>query len=321
MQIIKKFFFAPLFLASIVILFYDYKLILDKYLEVFFGDWGGLYDLGILAIILTLASFFYCIYITFTQDIKYVFLVVLAAALIPFIYLNSALSIVLAIGFSLSMILTYFNLMTNLKSYVTFLPINLLGGPIKTLTTVLLISLSVGFYFHSNTIIQTQGFKIPDPVVDWAIDLTLNQSNIPVRGEKYLAQAPTQEQIEMLKQNPDLLEQFGLNPDDLDQFIIDENPSQSPNQNAINLIPSLPTANIKDIVKAQISNSLDQIFKPYLFAIPMVLAFLFYSITSFALWIISIFLNPLILLIFYIFEKSGFIKFTTETRVVKKLVI
>lgn len=320
MQNLKKFLFIPPFLISIAILFYDYKLILDKYLGVFFGDWGGLYDMGILAIILTLTSFFYCIYITFTQDIKYAFLAMLAAALIPFIYLDSALAIVLTIGFSLSLILTYFNLMTNLKSYVTFLPVNLLAGPIKTLTFVFSLCLSIGFYFYSNTIIQTQGFKIPDPIVDWAIDLSLNQSNITVKGAKYLAQAPTQEQIEMLKQNPELLEQFGLNPDNLDEFLIDES-IQTPNQNAVNIIPSLPTANLKDLVKAQVSNSLDQILKPYLFAIPMILAFLFFSLASFALWLVSLLLNPLIFLVFYILEKTGFVKYEKEMREVKKLVV
>lgn len=312
---IKKLLFAPVFLSLLLTLIFLYKLVLDKYLEVFFGAWGGMYELGIIALVIMLSSLSYCLYISFTQDVKYYLALAVLGSLTPFIFLNPSLSLIACIGILASTSFAYFSLKESLKTYVNFQPANLLSTPVKTLSTLLLLSLTLVFYFHSNSIIQREGFKIPGPIIDWAIDLSLQGTNIPVKGEKYLAQTPTltSEQLELLKQNPEVLKQFGLNPGDLDNL--------APNQNAVKVIPSLPTANIRDIIKSQITGSLDQIIKPYLFAIPAILAFLFYSLTSFVLWMLSIFLSPAIFLIFYILEKTGFLKFEKEMREVKKMVV
>lgn len=324
MPYIKKLVFAPLFLSLVLILIYLFKLVLGKYIEVFLGTWGGLYELGLISLIIILASLSYCLYITFTQDVKYYLGLAIIGSLIPFIFLSPPLALVTAIGFFISLSVTYFNLMSGLKTYVNFQPAAILSFPVKTLNTFLVLSLSLVFYFHSNSIIATQGFKIPDPVLDWAIDLSL-QGNVPVRGEVYLAQAATlsPEQLNLLKQNPQLLEQFGLSQNDVDNFLQNTAPQsiQSINQNAGRTVSSLPGMNLKDTVKTQITNSLDQLIKPYLFAIPILLAFLFYSICSFALWIFSVFLSPAILLVFYVLEKTDFIKFANETRIVKKIII
>ncbi|MBI2593548.1 hypothetical protein HYW44_02815, partial [Candidatus Daviesbacteria bacterium] len=272
------------------------------------------------------SSLTYCLYITFTTNVKYYLALASSGSITPFIFLKPELALIAGIGFLISLSIAYFNLSTNLKTYVNFAPVNLLSSPIKTLNTLMLLSLTLVFYFHSNTIIQTRGFKLPEPIIDWAIDLSMQGANIPVKGEKYLAQLPTlsQEQINLLKQNPEILKQYGLDPKDLDELIPNENSGpdiKSPNQSAVKITPSLPTANLKDIIKAQITDSLDQIIKPYLLAIPIILAFLFYSLVSFALWILSFFLSPAILLIFFILEKTGFIKFEKETREVRKLVV
>lgn len=277
MPIIKKIVFVPVFLILLATVIYFYQPILNQYLEIFFSKYGGLYEFGILAIILTLASLSYCLYITLTQNIKFASPVVIAALFIPFIFLKPQLALIIGIGLFLSLTITYFTLQIALKNYVNFQPGKLLTSPIKTLNTLIVLTLAFGYFLNANSIIQTQGFKIPDTLVDWAIDLSLNQASVPVKGEKYLAQLPT--------------------------------------------LTHLPQANLKDIMKAQISDSLDQLIKPYLFAIPLILAFLFYSLVSFCLWIIGMFINPLILLIFYIFEKTNFIKFDKEMREVKKIVI
>lgn len=164
---------------------------------------------------------------------------------------------------------------------------------------------------------------MPDQVIDWAVNLSLSQAGIPVKGEKYLAQALTPEQVELLKQNPDVLEQFGLKSSDVDQFVQADQPeNKSANRSAVKTAPAVSgNLNLKDMIKSQISNSLDEMTKPYLFAIPFILSFLFYSIASFYLWVFSLFLSPVILLLFSILEKTGFIKFTNETRVVKKIII
>lgn len=321
MHLIKKLLLAPLFLSLLLTLFYLYKLVLDKYLEVFLGKWGGIQELGLIALVIIFASLTYCLYISFAQDIKYHFILAVIGSFIPFIFLQPPLALIAGIGFLISLSIAYFNLSTNLKTYVNFAPVNLLSSPVKTLNTLLLLSLTLVFYFHSNSIIQQKGFKLPEPIIDWAIELSLQGTNIPVKGEKYLAQAPTltQDQINLLKENPQLLEQFGLKASDLDQLT--PTTVNSPAPNPVQIIPSLPTANLRDIIKAQITDSLERIIKPYLLAIPIILAFLFYSLVSLCLWILSFFLSPTILLIFYLFEKTGFIKFEKEMREVKKMVV
>lgn len=325
MPFLKKIIFAPVFLVFIVSVIYFYQPILNQYLDIFFSSYGGLYEFGILAIIITLTSLSFCLYITFTQDIKFAVPLALATLAIPFIFLKPQLALIVGIGLLLSLTITYFTLQISLKSYVNFQPGNLLSGPIKTLNTFIVLVLAFGFFLNANSIIQTQGFKIPEALIDWAIDLSLQGQNIPVKGERYLAQLPslTQEQLDLLKQNPQVLEQYGLDPNDLDEFVPGANSSTpaSTNQAAVQVVPSLPGMNLKDIIKAQITDSLDQMIKPYLFAIPFVLAFLFYSLTGFCLWIVSMFINPVIFLMFYIFEKSGFLKFEKEMREVKKIVV
>lgn len=325
MSFVKKITFAPLFILLIAVTFYFYKIILDRYLDIYFGSYGGLYEFGLLSIPLLLTGLTYCLFVTFTQDFKYAFGIAVIAVLTLFIFLPANLSLVIACGILISLIVGYFNLQTELKSYVNFLPAKILKNPIKLINTFLLLSLTFGYFLHANSIIQSKGFKIPDSIIDWAIDLSLQGQNIPVKGVKYLAQLPTltQDQINLLKQNPEVLKQYGLNPADLDQLVPEANSKsmKTPNQNAVQVIPSISGMNLKDIIKAQIADSLDQMIKPYLFAIPFVLAFLFYSLASFCLWIASMFINPIIFLLFYIFEKTGFLKYETEMREVKKIIV
>lgn len=322
---IKKVIFAPLFLGLTATLYYLFKLVLDKHLEVFLGEWGGMQELGLIALVIIFLSLTYCLYITFTQSVKYFAPLAISGSLTPFIFLKPEFALIASVGFLISFSIVYFNLQTSLKTYINFQPVNLLSTPVKTLNTLLVLSLAICFYFQSNTIIQKEGFKIPEPVIDWAIDLSMKGASIPVKGEKYLAQIPAlnQEQINSLKQNPEILKQYGLDPKDLDELTPTVNSSSNINQsqNALNITPKLPGGNLKDMLKAQITDSLDQIVKPYLFAIPIVLAFLFYSIAGFALWILSFFLSLTILLIFFILEKTGFIRFDKEMREVKKMVV
>jgi hypothetical protein len=322
---IKKLVFAPLLILFLVATIYFYKIILDKYLDIFFGSYGGLYEFALLSLPLVLVSLTYCLFVTFTQDFKYALGVGIIAALTPFIFLSTNLSIVISVGLLISFILAFFNLQSELKSYVNFQPAKLFKSPIKFLKTFILLALTFGYFLNANSIIQTQGFKIPDSVMDWAIDLSLKGQGVPVKGVKYLAQIPTltPEQLELLKQNPEVLKQFGLDPKDLDEFAPTQNSptAKSPNKTSVQVIPSLPGANLKDIIKAQMTTAFDAMIQPYLFAIPFLLAIMFYSLASFTLWLLSLFLSPLLMFTFYILEKTGFIKFEKEMREVKKIVV
>lgn len=325
MSPLKKLIFAPLFLVFLTASIYFYKLILDAYLDVFFGTYGGLYEFALLAIPLILASLSYCLFVTFTQDIKYAFAVAAISAMTPFAFLSLNLSIVIAAGIAISLIIVYFNLQTSLRSYINFQPTTLLKGPIKLLNIFILLTLTFGYFLNVNSIIQTQGFKLPDSLVDWAVNMSLSSQGMNFKGEKYqLAQVITPEQIELLKQNPAVLKQYGLKPEDLDALAPSTTTAtqSSPGQNNTTITATqLPPGNLKEVLKTQINNMLDQTLKPYLFVIPILLAFMFYSLASLILWLLTLFLSPIIQLIFYLFEKSGFIKFEKEMREVKKIVI
>jgi len=325
MSPLKKVIFAPLFLVLITCSIYFYKLVLIAYLDVFFGTYGGLYEFSLLAIPLVFASLAYCLFITFTQDFKYTFVLILLTALIPFAFLDLYLSIVIGIGLVISLTIVYFNLQTNLRSYVNFKPTDLLKGPIKLLNTFILLTLTFGYFLNANSIIQTQGFKIPDSLIDWAVDMSMSSQSMNFKGEKYLlAQALTPEQVELLKQNPALLQQYGLKPEDLDALAAPTSTQQTTQTKTSRpeTSPSLqPQGNMKNLIKTQINNMLDQTLKPYFFVIPILLAFMFYSLASLITWLLTLLLSPFIQLIFSLFEKSGFIKYEKEMREVKKIVI
>lgn len=323
-MILKKLIFAPPFIVLSCGILFLYSPLLNQYLEIFFKPYGGLYELSLVTTAILLSSLCYGIYITLTQDIKFALVAAILASAIPFFFLSSTLALVISIGFLISLTITYFNLQTSLRSYINFQASALLTAPIKLLSTFILLTLTFGYFLSTNSIIKTQGFEVPETLIDWAVDLSLKGQGPPVLGKKYIAQTPTltQEQLEMLKQNPQILEQYGLGAEDLEQFVPEATtPTTSPNKNAVSVVPQLQGANLRDVIKAQISNTLDEIIQPYLFAIPFLLALMFYSLGSLTLWIGSLFLSPLISLIFYLFEKSGFIKFEKEMREVKKIVI
>lgn len=301
MAILKKIIFGLLFLASISALIYAYKLVLSSYLDVYFKAYGGLYEFGLISILIILASLFFCLFVTFSQSFKYAGPLALLGSLSSFLFLTTNLSMVVGICLFLSLTLVYFNLQTMLKSYITFQPASLLNGPIKLLNTFILFSLAFGYFLNANSIIQTQGFKIPEAIINWSVDLTLRMQG-------------TQD-LNLLKQNPDILKQLGINPNDLGSM------PQSQNKDSVKVVPSLPGINGRDIMNAQTGNMLDLVLKPYIFAVPFILTVMFYSYPSFILWVISIFLSPIILFIFYLFEKSGFVKFEKEMREVKKMVV
>lgn len=325
MSAVKKIIFAPFLILFITMTIYFYKLILDKYLEVYFSNYGGLYEFALLSLPLLFVSLSYSLFVTFSQDFKYALGVTVIASLTSFIFLSTNLSIVISLGLLISFILAFFNLQSELKSYVNFQPAKLLKSPIKLLNTFILLTLTFGYFLNANSIIQTQGFKIPDKVMDWAIDLSLKDQGVPVKGVKYLAQIPTlsKEQINLLKQNPQVLKQYGLDPKDLDQLVPADNTSsvKSANRNAVQVVPTPTGANLKDIIRAQMGNAMDAMIKPYIFIIPLLLAILFYSMASFTLWILSFFLSPILMLIFLMLEKTGFIKYEKQMREVKKIVI
>lgn len=86
-------------------------------------------------------------------------------------------------------------------------------------------------------------------------------------------------------------------------------------------IPQAAQELTNDLIKQTVSEQLQNFIKPYLGFVPSLLAIvLFFTLQSLTS-LINLANLPLLWITFYILEKSGFIKFTTEMRPVKKMII
>lgn len=294
MNYVKKLSLVPIFVLTLFLFFVLVKPFLGSTEILFSTNLESLIQLLILSLLLTLSSLFIIIFIALSQDIKITLPVLFLTALLPLLVIPTFAGILISVATLISFGFIY-PLTTNvLKSYITFEPSKLFSSMIKNLTTFLIISVSIGFFYTSKAAIEQNGFTIPDNLIDQALKLSPQ-----LLDESPQFQLPT-EQISLLKDNPKLLQQSGLNPNFLNSFT-----------------KSDPNEILKETLKIQFQ----QMIKPYLNFLPIILTFVFYSILAFGAWILSFFISPILWLLFYLMEKTGYVKFTTETRQIKKLVI
>lgn len=289
MTILKKLIFAPFSLIVFGFLIYRLNPLFASYDVIFSLSFNTLIEFIILASLILLTSLLFTLFATIAQDFKIVALVTLMAILMPLALTISPLSVILMVGTLISLLLSYFTLGNNLKTYLTFEPGPILGPAIRHLSTFLVLVISLSFFLSVNKTIQEDGFEIPDSLIDTAIKIAA-----PSETTTQEAQAP--------KFSINQLEQYEIDPKVLDSLSRDQI-----------LLQNL----IKQTLKDQIQN----VLKPYLGIIPAVLAILlFFTLLSFVS-ILNLFIYPLLWIIFYILERSGYIKFTTEQRTVKKMVV
>lgn len=85
--------------------------------------------------------------------------------------------------------------------------------------------------------------------------------------------------------------------------------------------PKAPQNLTQDLIKQTVKDQLQNLIKPYTNFIPAGLAIILFltlqALTSF----VSLLIYPLLWIIFYILEKTGFVKFEVEQRPVKKLAV
>lgn len=304
MPYIKKLAFAPLFLISLAFLFYFVNPFLKSTDIIFSLSLESFYQIIILSLLLITSGIFYVLFATCSQDWKYIIPVSLLASILPLFFVPLNIGIILAVSTLAILILTFSMLEVKLKTYLTFQPAVLLSPSVRQFTTLLIFATSFVYFLSINNQIQTQGFQIPESLIDTAIQAS-TPTQMPKENNFSLPEIP-QEQLEMLKQNPQLLSQFGLDANSLDQLIGNSSSSEDLSQN---------------LIKNTVKDQLNQVFEPYLPIIPIVLAVLFFltlqSITAF----LSILISPLFWATFKILEKTGFVKFATEMREVRKLVV
>lgn len=259
---------------------------------------AAMITLALLIGFLLLTGVFFVIFATLASDWKLILPVSILGTLSALFFIPLNLSIILMVGSLLTFIISNFSLQKNLSSYLTFQTKLLFIPSIHQIILLLTLSTSLVFYLSANTKIHQEGFKLPESLTEFVSQIVSSQMPAELDSSQVNL---SPEQTVLLKQNPQLLQQYGLDP------------------NMLNSIekPSLQKVAIKVEMQKQIQNLLD----PYTNFVPAILAMLFfltlYSITS----LLTFLLNPLLWAIFLILEKTGFTKYQIEMRKVEKLIV
>lgn len=308
MLILKKLIFAPVFLIVFILLIFNLTPFLKSYDFIFSLSMNTFIGLLVLSALISLASFFFILVGTLALDWKIVLAVGLISSAIPMLFIDPALGLILAVAIFISFLLTYVSLDNSLKSYLTFKPEVLLGPSIRHLSGLLILSFCLIYFLSSNKLIAQNGFSIPDSLIDTALKMT--PMNVASEQESLPALLPTinPEQIELLKKNPELLRQSGLDPKILDTL------SQPKSAKA-------PQALTNDLLKQTVKDQIQNFIKPYQNFIPAGLTILLFITLQSLVSILNLLVYPLLWLIFFILEKTGFVRFEVEQRPVKKLVV
>jgi len=308
MHLLKKLIFALPFLIVFTVLIFQISPLLASYDFIFSFSLTTLTDLILISLLFFFSGFLFVLFATLASDWKIILPVGILASAIPLVFAQSALNLILAVIIFVSLLFTNLLLDNVLKSYLTFQAGALLGPKIRNLSTHLVLSFCLIYFFSLSKIIAQNGFQIPDSLIDTALKITGSATPNIQSEEMNLPQIPP-EQLDLLKKNPDLLKQYGLDPKLLDTLTAPQKSTAAP----ANLTNEL----IKQTVKDQVQNFI----KPYLNFIPAGLAILLFFTFQAFISIANLLISPLLWLIFLILEKTGFTKFTVEQREVKKLVV
>lgn len=318
MQIVKKIIFALPFLFS----FFLFCQQLDSFLQnpgsIISFSIEGLTQQGLLLAFLLISSFFFIIFATLAFNWFIVLPVLALASFFPFLLTTAPLNFTLISGFLLFFTFTYFLLERKLNSYLTFQSTALVIPAIKRTTTLIIIVSSFAFYLGANMEIANHGFKLPPSLIDTVVQFAMNQqggnvNNLDVEVNTNGSPVLTPQQAALVKQNPALMQQFGITAADVDRALQQSGSSTKTQPQ--------PSTSISNTVRSTIDQQVSQIIKPYIQYIPIVYTAIFFGNLLLLAWIFSLFLVPLVALLFFILEKIGFTKYVTEMREVKKLVV
>lgn len=312
MDVVRKLFFAPFFLFSLVVmLIFADQLLVDPLSAIFGFTATSAFTLLYLVAALLLTGFFYILFVSLSQDWRLVLPVGILAALIPFgLFTSLELGLYLAGGITIAMLVGFFSQIQKMKSYVTFSAVELLKPQIKMINLFLILSLSLSYYLIASTQIKEKGFSIPEPLIEAAVKMSGQQDQMnEVNGENPTPAMPQLSPglIAQLKQNPAVLAQYGITPAQLDALsAASQKKSDSSGESLVS-----------GLIKSQV----DKVVEPYKEWIAPLMAIVFFFSLSSLHSFLALLLTPLIGLIFMLLEKSNFIHFEKEMREVKKLVV
>ncbi len=271
--------------------------------NIFSLDLGYLNRVIEVAGLLLLSGTLFAVFGILASDWAYVLPVSLLASVAPMLLLPVNVGYVLGVGTALSLIITYSLLSPRLKTYVNFSANQILGPSVKLLVTLLMLVISLVYFLNAKAAIDKNGFEIPDSLIETALKLS-------PASEVSIDSAPklpiSQDQINELKKNPDLLKQYGVDPKILD---------------TINQPAKQVTNATNDLIKKTIKDQVAQLVRPYLGFIAPLFGLLFYLSLSTFTSLLMILVYPLLWLIFYLLKLSGYVHFEKEMREVQKLVV
>lgn len=308
MVYIKKIALAPLFLIIFTFFVYQLTPFLKSYDFIFSLSINTLTTLLVLCLSVTFTCFLFVLFATIAQDWKITLPVAFLAALIPLLFLEPALALVLTVAIFVSFLLTFFSLETSLKTYLTFKPEALLGPAIRSLAVFVVAALCLVYFFSASKLVAQAGFQIPDSLIDTV--LKMSPTNFTAEQEVIPNQLPSisQEQLELLKKNPELVRQSGLDPKILDTL---NQPKTTKTTQSLS----------QDLIRQTVKDQIQNLIKPYTNFIPAGLAILLFLTLQSLVAMLNLLIYPLLWITFFVLEKVGFVKFTTEMRPVKKLVV
>ncbi len=327
MNYIKKLVFALPLIASTSFLAQKLDILFQNPALIIGLDLSLIIEIVIISVLIILTSLFFILFASLAQKWELIIPVSALAALstLPFIS-TSPLNYFLPGGLFLSFILINLSLAYKLKTYLTFSSSILLSPTIRNLNTLITLVSAIVFYIATQSFIQTQGLKILDPFVDLGVKLAISQNlleEIPISQNQSNPQStPTQipklskSQIEYLKQNPELLKQYGVDPSLLDQLEQGIQPTADIKQKANN-----QPLNVEDLIKPQLKKYIEGLVTPYIKYLPALFALIFVITIQPMASLLSLFVTPILWAIFWVLEKSKFIKFEREMREVKKMVV
>lgn len=300
MIVLKKLCFAPLFLIIYICLIYTLTPLLKSYDFIFSLSLSTLISLIIISALIVGVSFSFILF-SLSLDWRIILPVIILTSLTPFIFVDLSLGLVLFVGSVIGLMISFISLENMMKSYLTFQPNSILGPPIRQLSALLILVFCIGYFLSMSKVVSEKGFSIPDSLIETALKFSGQESADSVGPA---LPSISQQQIDLLKKNPDLLKQSGLDPKILDTL----NSPKTPN-------------NQNDLIKQTVKDQVQGFLKPYLGFVPVLLAVLLFLTLQSLTSILNLLIYPLLWVIFYILEKTGFIKFTEEMRPVKKMVV
>lgn len=312
MPYVKKLIFVIPYLSALTGFVYFLNPLLASLDVLFAFNLSIIIQIIIMLALLLLSGMFFVIFVTLADDVKIVIPISLLCSIVPALVITNQYNLFLSGGLFLAQVLIYLTLKQKLSSYLTFSANTILSPSIKHFAILILLIVSGVFYLSLSANIKQNGFQLPDSLLDLSINLATQQQPASQNDEEIAQPIPqlTAEQIQLLKKYPNLLEKYGLDPSALDSVTTSTKKTSTQT-----------TSVTSQLIKPILEKQFQDMIKPFENWIAPAFALLFFFTLMSISSLLSLFILPMLWILFWMMEKTGFTKVTTEMREVKKLVV